>query len=41
MWTHHFRVTAGQWRSFYRHVRACRQTMEYATVRRGEYREVL
>jgi len=41
MWSHHFRVRALDWRAFYRHVRACRQTMDYAIVRRGEYREVL
>lgn len=41
MWSHHFRVTASSWRSFYRHVRMCRQDSEYARIAAGEYVSVL
>lgn len=40
-WSHHFRVTADQWASFYRHCRMCRQDSEYARIMRGEYVAVL
>lgn len=41
VYSHHFRVEPRQWAAFYRHARTYRSTMEYALVRRGEYREVL
>ena len=41
LWTHHFSVRPLNWRSFYRHARLYRQSMEYARVVRGEYLEVL
>ncbi len=41
-WSHHFRVEPSQWASFYRHVRVCRQTSEYARIDGlGDYVSVL
>lgn len=40
-WSHHFRVSAKDWHSFYRHCRVCRQSSEYSYVRNGECWSVL
>ncbi len=40
-YTHLFRITADQWRGFYRHARQWRKHGEYARVCNGTYVSIL